>query len=102
MVSGVPQGSVLGLLLFILYTADMWNDLENKVILYTDDATLYSEVASPFDRINVANFLNRDLVKIQSWYSTRRIKLNYFKTHSITISQSRTAQNTSSSYFVWT
>ena len=31
-VSGDSQGSVLYPLLFILYTADMWNDLENKII----------------------------------------------------------------------
>ena len=66
MVSGVPQGSVLGLLLFILYTADMWNDLENKVISYADDTTLYAVVASPSDSINVDNSLNINLVKIQS------------------------------------
>ena len=52
-VSGVPQGSVLGLLLFILYTANMWNDLEYKFILYADDITLYAEVASPSDIVRM-------------------------------------------------
>ena len=46
-VSGVPQGSVLGLLLFIQFTADMWNDLENKIISYANDTTLYSEISTP-------------------------------------------------------
>ena len=54
MLSDVPQGSVLGLLLFILYTADMWNDLENKIVSSADGTTLYAEVASPSDPINVA------------------------------------------------
>ena len=38
------------------------NDLENEVNLYTEDTT---EVPFPSDRINVANSLNRALVKIQ-------------------------------------
>ena len=60
----------------------MWNDLKNK--------TLYAEVASTSERINVANSLIKDLVKIQSWCSTWRMKLYPRKTHCITISQSRT------------
>ena len=59
-VSSVPLGSVLGPLFFILYTADTWNDLENKIFSY----------ASPSEFKDVANSLNRDLAKIQSWYST--------------------------------
>ena len=43
----------------------MWNDHENKIILYANDTTLYAEVSSPFDFINVVKFLNRDLFKIQ-------------------------------------
>ena len=64
MVSGVPQDSVLVPLL--LYTANMLNDLEKKIVSYDDDTTFYAEVSSPFDCINVANFLNRDFFKIQS------------------------------------
>ena len=45
----------------------MWNDLQNKIISYTDDKTLYAEVASPSDHINDANSLNKDPAKIQSW-----------------------------------
>ena len=48
----------------------MWNDLENNIISYRDDTTLYAEVASLSERTNVANSLNRDLAKIQSWCST--------------------------------
>ena len=51
-VSDVSQGGVL------LYTTDKWSDLENKVISYADDTTLYAEIVPPFDFINVADFLN--------------------------------------------
>ena len=38
-VSGVPQGNVLGLLLFFLYTSELFSFLENKQIVYADDST---------------------------------------------------------------
>ena len=45
-VSEVPQGSVLGPLLFLLYTSDLFSILENKLIGYADDSTLLAVVPS--------------------------------------------------------
>ena len=46
-VSGVPHGSVLGLLLFLLYTSELFSILEYKLIGYADDSTLMAVEPSP-------------------------------------------------------
>ena len=53
-VSGVPQSRVLCLLLFLLYTSELFSILENKLIGYADDSTLIAVVPSPGVRVMVA------------------------------------------------
>ena len=89
-VSGVPQGSVLGPLLFILYTHDMWFGLENMLVSYADDATLLAVVPSPAARLDVSDSLNRDLAKISSWCRNWGMLMNPTKTQSMIVGRSRT------------
>ena len=89
-VLGVPQGSVLGPLLFILYTHDMWFGLENMLVSYADDATLLARIPSPNMRSDVTESLNRDLSKISTWCNLWGMRLNPNKTQSMIVSRSRT------------
>ena len=65
--SGMPQGSVSGPLLFLLCTSDLFSILENKLIGYADDSTLIAVVPSPGVRVTVEESLIRGLVKLNEW-----------------------------------
>ena len=79
-VSGLPQGSLLGPLLFILYTSEMFELVGNRLYGYADDAILLAVVRKPADRPAVATSLNRDLARIQQWCNRRYLILNPNKT----------------------
>ena len=58
--SGVPQGSVLGPLLFLVYINDLEKDIKSNVKFFADDTMLYSVVKDP--KLS-ASELNHDLGK---------------------------------------
>ena len=89
-VSGVPQGRVLGPLLFLLYISELFYILENKLIGYADDSTLIAVMPSPGLRVAVAESLGSGLVKVNEWCDLWGMKLNASKTKTMIVSRSRT------------
>jgi hypothetical protein len=77
--SGVPQGSVLGPILFILFINDITNICNQDVIvtLYADDVKLYSTASSGDSVFN----LQTTLANLQEWASSWQIKINISKCH---------------------
>lgn len=70
--SGVPQGSILGPLLFIVYIDDISDNLENICKLYADDTKLIANM----NTIDAYSKLQSDIDKIFKWSSEWLIKLN--------------------------
>ena len=63
-VSMVPQGTVLGLQLFLLYTAELFSIVENKLYSYADDSILLAVVTSLGEIVAVSESMNRDLNRV--------------------------------------
>ena len=79
---------MLGPLLFILYTNEMFELVENILYAYADDSTLLVVVRKPADRPVDAS-LNRDLARIQEWCNHWCMILNPNKTKALVVSRSK-------------
>ena len=73
--SGVPQGSVLGPLLFLIYINDSASEKLNsgtQITMYADDLLLYREINCPEDCLK----LQQDVNRIANWVDVNKLKLN--------------------------
>ena len=72
-VSGVPQGSVLGPLLFFIYINELERNIKSNVKYFADDTMLFFIVNDP---VMSANELNRDLKVINQWAYQWKMEFN--------------------------
>ena len=75
--AGVPQGSVLGPLLFLIYINDINLDLEIPIYMFADDITLICQLKN---LQNMEEILNRNLEKLAKWAKLWRVEFSPPKT----------------------
>ena len=70
---GVPQGSILGPLFFLIYINDLSENLKSTVRLFADDTSIFHIVR---DHNTSAENLNRDLTRISEWAYRWKMSFN--------------------------
>jgi hypothetical protein len=79
--SGIPQGSNLGPLLFIMFINDLIESISSNCIAYADDVKVYREVESTND----AMLLQDDISKVHIWCKNNNMSLNVSKCCIVTL-----------------
>ena len=81
--SGVPQGSVLGPVLFLIFINDLPENIRSSVLLFADDCVLYRNIKSPID----CQTLQDDLNSLAQWETDWQMKFNVAKCHSMRVTR---------------
>ena len=92
--SGIPQGSVLGPILFVIYINDRPKCVEANTYLFDDDTNIFREIKTEEDRTH----LQDDLDKLQQWSDTWLLKFHPIKCKVMSVSNKRLMEVTTTYY----
>ena len=79
--SGIPQGSVLGPLLFVLYINDLPGEIESDTLLFADDTKIFKLITSIQDSLS----LQSDIHRLEDWSNKWLLNFNLKKCHVLSI-----------------
>ena len=82
---GVPQGSNLGPLFFLIFFNDLPTKIEEQIDCFADDSTMGASAA---DLVDISDRLSRECDNLSKWMQANRFKLNADKTHLMTVGTS--------------
>ena len=71
---GVPKGSILGPLLFLLYINDMTGAISCEMLLYADDTCLVFQAK---DLDTISDKLNMEFNKLCDWFVNNKLSINF-------------------------
>ena len=80
-ISGIPQGTVLGPVLFVIYINDLLDAISSDGLMFADDTKVYRQIASLDDALH----LQDDLMKLENWSKTWLLQFNADKCHVLTL-----------------
>ena len=84
--AGIPQGSKLGPILWLLYVNDITLNIESEILLFADDTCCF---ASGRDPAETAEILNRDLERLNDWATKWKVTFNPGKSKDLIFSENK-------------
>ena len=80
-ISGIPQGTVLGPVLFVIYITDLLDVISSDGFMFADDTKIFRKITSLADAL----MLQDDLQKLEEWSNIWLLKFNADKCHVLTL-----------------
>ena len=89
-ISGIPQGTVLGPILFVIYINDLLENISSGGLMFADDTKIYRQITSREDALK----LQSDINKLEDWSNTWQLHFNHEKCHVLTMGKFENIQHT--------
>ena len=92
----MPQGTVLGPVLFLVFINDIPDSISSPIRLFADDCVIYRKIETPQD----SQALQQDLTRVGNWETTWLMEFNVKKCHTIRITRQRERNIITSTYYL--